>query len=329
MESFIFAINAVAPIIFMVAIGYLLKRIGFINASFAQMANKLVFRLFLPAMMFLNVYKMESIGGIDLTYIAYVLVALLVIFLAAVPVVLIGTNRVERRGVLLQSSFRSNYALIGIPLAQSLCGEEGVMIATLLSAVTIPLLNILAVISLSVFRKDGGRASVRKILLEIARNPLIQGVVAGVAALGVRALFEQFGVTFRLSDVTPVYKVLEYLSGMATPMALLVLGAQFEFSAISSLRKEILIGVFMRNVVVPILGLGAAYLLFFPSYFNGAHFAAFVAMFTTPVAVSSVPMAQEMNSDVALAGQLVVWTTLFSAITVFLSAFLLKAVGVF
>lgn len=329
MESLLFALNAVAPIILMVAIGYLLKRVGFINASFAQTANKLVFRLFLPAMMFLNVYKMENIRGIDLTYIVYVLVALVVIFLAALPIVLVGTNKTERRGVLLQSSFRSNYALIGIPLAQSLCGEEGVMIATLLSAVTIPLLNILAVISLSVFRKDGGRASVKKILLEIIRNPLIQGVAAGVAALGVRVLFEQFGCTFRLSDITPVYTVLGYLSGMATPMALLVLGAQFEFSAVPSLKKEILIGVLMRNAVVPILGLGAAYLLFFPSHFTGAHFAAFVAMFTTPVAVSSVPMAQEMNSDVALAGQLVVWTTLFSALTVFLSAFLLKAVGVF
>ena len=62
-------------------------------------------------------------------------------------------------------------------------------------------------------------------------------------------------------------------------------------------------GVIIRTVIVPLLGLGIAY-LFFRDTFNGAHFATFVAVFATPVAVSSVPMVQEMGSDVALAGQL-------------------------
>ena len=84
----------------------------------------------------------------------------------------------------------------------------------------------------------------------------------------------------------------------------------------------------MRTVVVPLLGLGTAY-LFFRNIFGGAQFAAFVAVFATPVAVSSVPMTQEMDGDVILAGQLVVWTTLASAVSVFLVSFLLKAVGVF
>ena len=115
---------------------------------------------------------------------------------------------------------------------------------------------------------------------------------------------------------------------MATPLALLVLGAQFEFAGIKALRREILVGVFMRNVFVPALGIGVAY-LFFASQFNGAHFASFVAMFATPVAVSSVPMAQEMDGDLTLAGQLVVWTTLISGFSVFVVAFLLKAAGIF
>ena len=165
--------------------------------------------------------------------------------------------------------------------------------------------------------------------MEIVRNPLILGVLAGCAALGVRALLVAWGISFRLSDVTPVYKVLGYLSDTATPLSLLVLGAQFEFSAIKELRREIIAGVLLRNVIVPVVGLGAAYLFFYPTTFTGAHFAAFVAMFATPVAVSSVPMAQEMESDAALAGQLVVWTTVFSALSVFLAAYLLKLGGVF
>ena len=328
MDSLLFAVNAVAPIILMVAIGYFLKKKGFMNADFARAANKLVFRIFLPAMLFLNVYKIGDIGEVTWGYVFYVVVALLCIFAVALPAVMAVTKRGDRRGALLQATFRSNYALIGIPLAQSLYGDEGVTVATLLSVVSIPMLNVLAVISLSIFREDGGKVSIKKILSDILKNPLILSVLAGLAALGVRALFVRWGVVFRLSEIKPIYSVLTYLSNLATPMALLVLGAQFEFSAVTSLRREILFGTVARTVIVPLLGVGVAY-LFFRNTFNGAHFAAFIAMFTTPVAVSSVPMAQEMKSDAALAGQLVVWSTVISGITVFLAAFLLRLAGIF
>ncbi len=328
MESLIFALNAVAPIVIMVAIGYILKKIGFMNQSFAKMANKLVFHVFLPAMLFLNVYKIDSIKGIDLGYIVYALSALLVIFAIAIPAVFIFTDKKQCRGVLIQGAFRSNYALIGIPLAGALFGEEGEKVASLLSAVAIPAFNVLAVISLSVFKDSKTKTSVKKVLLEIVKNPLIQGVAMGLIALGIRAIFVKTGIEFRLLDITPIQKVLTYLSNLATPMALLVLGAQFEFSAVAELKKEIIFGTLMKTVLAPILGIGFAYLIF-KDRFGGAHFAAFVAMFTTPIAVSSVPMAQEMDGDVTLAGQLVVWTTFASAITVFLASYLLKLSGIF
>lgn len=328
MDAFLFALEAVTPIVLMVALGYFLKRVNFISADFAKVANRLVFRVFLPAMLFLNVYNISDLGSVELGYVVYVIVALLLIFAAAVPAVLAVSRRPGARGALLQAAFRSNYALIGIPLAQSLCGSAGVVAATLLMAMSIPLLNVLAVISLSVFNQDGSRPSAKKIVLEVLRNPLIQGIAAGLLALGVRAIFVQTGVQLRLSDMTPVFKVLEYLSSVATPLSLLVLGAQFEFSAVASLKREIVFGVVMRTAAVPLIGLGAAF-LFFREQFTGAHFASFIAMFATPVAVSSVPMAQEMNGDVTLAGQLVVWTTLLSAISVFLATFLLRLAGIF
>jgi predicted permease len=139
---------------------------------------------------------------------------------------------------------------------------------------------------------------------------------------------KHFGIDFMITDIEPIGKTLSYLSSLATPLALLVLGAQFEFSAIGSMKKEIITGTLMRCLIVPLLGLGGAYLLF-RDVFSGAHFAAFVAMYTTPVAVSSVPMAQEMGGDSALAGQLVVFTTLFSSLTIFFASYLLKMAGVF
>lgn len=327
-ESFVFAVTAVSPIVLMVALGYALKGAGFMSADFAGAANRLVFRVFLPAMLFLNIYKIESLACIEVGYILYVVVAQIVIFLVSIPPVFAVTKVAGRRGVLLQGIFRSNYALIGIPLAQALFGDEGVAVATVLSAVIVPVFNVLGVISLSVFRDDGARPSVSGVLRDIATNPLIMSIAAGLAALGVRALLVQAGIPYRLSDLTPVYKVLEYLSALATPMALLVLGAQFEFSVVGSLRREIVFGTLMRVLAVPALGIGCAY-LFFRHQFDGAHFAAFTAVFATPVAVSSVPMAQEMKSDAVLAGQLVVWSTLFSTFSVFVTSFLLKAAGIF
>ena len=328
MESLMFALNAVLPIILMVVAGYLLKRCGLMKADLAKPLNKLVFRVFLPVMLFLNVYKIENLGQMDFGYIIFVIVIIAMVFGISIPVVLCVTQKGEQRGALLQASFRSNYALIGIPLAQSLFGEAGVAVATLLSAVVIPLFNVLAVISLSVFRQNGKKTDVKKILSDIFKITLIQSIAAGLIVLGIRTLFVRWGIVFCLKDIKPVYKVLEYLSGMATPMALLVLGVQFEFSAVASLKREILYGTLARTLFVPLLGIGIAYLPFRDS-FSGAHFAAFVAVFATPVAVSSVPMAQEMDSDVILAGQLVVWTTLFSALSVFLASFLLKFAGVF
>lgn len=327
MNSFLFAISAVAPIIIMVAIGYLLKKIKLANADIAKALNRLVFRVFLPCMLFLNVYKMDSIGEIDLGYVAFALTVLLVIFALGIPCVMLVTKQGARRGVLLQAVFRSNYALIGIPLAQSLFGEEGLAIATLLSAAAIPAFNILAVISLSVFG-DEQKVNVKKILLGIVQNPLILSVLAGIVALGIRALFIRAGISFRLADVKPVYTVLGYLSNLATPLALLVLGIQFEFSAVKEMKKEILFGTLARTVLAPALAIGIAF-LFLKEQFSGAHFAAFVAMFATPVAVSSVPMAQEMKGDAFLAGQLVVWTTLASALSVFIASWLLKFAGIF
>ena len=326
MDSFLFALGAIAPIVITVAIGYLLGRVGLMSGDFVKAANKLVFRVFLPATLFLNVYKIEALAGFDLGYVVYVVAVLLAVFCLSLPAVMAITRKRERRGALWQAAFRSNFALIGLPIAEALYGAEGLMIAALLSAAVVPLYNVLAVLALSVFGESREGVSVKKILLDILKNPLIIAVAAGVAALGVRALFLHLGVSFRLSEVKPIYTVLTYLSNLSTPLALLVLGAQFKFSAVGALKREIVWGTLMRNAFVPLFGVGIAY-VFFPQ-FNGAHFAAFVSVFASPVAVSSVPMAQEMGADVELAGQLVVWTTLASAFAVFIASFLLRLAGV-
>ncbi len=325
MQSFIFAANATLPIVIMVLIGYFIKRIGLFKPDAAKAVNNIVFRVLLPAMLFLNIYKIDDFGSISLVYVWYVIGFTILLFFIFLPIVNLYFKQKNQRGVILQAIFRSNYALIGIPLATALFGDNGAAVASLLAAFIIPVFNILGVICLCIF-SDEGKPNFKKILINIAKNPLICGVVSGLIALGVRAIFVRTGVEFRLTEITPVFSALTYLSNAATPMALLALGAQFEFSAITTLKKQIAFGIVLRSLIVPSLALTAAY---FMRIFDGSHFAAFVAMFATPVAVSTVPMCQEMGADHTLAGQLVVWTTVISAAVIFLASFILKAVGVF
>ena len=325
MADFLFAVNATASIVILVAVGYVLKKIGMLEEKLAKPLNKLVFRLFLPAMLFLNIYKIDSLADVDFTFVWYALGATVALFGVFLVAVIFFTKENAKRGALLQASFRANYALVGIPLATALFGTEGAIASTVLSAFLIPVFNALAVVALSVFSSDK-KPSVTGILLGIVKNPLIQSIALGFVVLGIRTLFTTRGIIFRLSDVEPLYKTISSLSSVATPIALLVLGAQFELSAIPELKRYIIFGVGARCFIAPIAGLGIAYLL---GCFSGAHFATFIAVFCTPVAVSSVPMAQEMDSDVSLAGQLVVWSTLFSVVSIFFASYVLKALGVF
>ena len=326
MDSFIFAINAVLPLIIIVCLGYILRQIGFISEDMPKALNKIIFRVLLPCMLFSNVYNMESIENIDLGYIAYAMIVVFVIFFAAIPIVMAVTKKGARRGVLLQSVFRSNFALIGLSLVSSLCGDGGLGIAALLSAFAIPIFNVLAVISLSIFSDDEGGVNIKNILLDIAKNPLIVSVISGVAVLLVRSLFIKWNIEWRLSDIDVIFKTLNSLSSIATPLALISLGAQFKLSAVKGMRREIIFALIARLTIVPLLTLSVAYLFF---DFEAAHFASFIALYATPVAVSSVPMTQEMGGDAELAGQIVVWTTAMSGITIFLITFTMKLLGIF
>lgn len=326
MSDLLFAVNAVLPIILMISVGYALKRIGILEDETAKKLNTLVFRVFLPVMLFLNIYKIEDLGAIDLSFVLYAIGMTLLLFLIGIPVVHVMFRDNAQRSAILQGIFRSNYALVGIPLAQSLFGEEGSIMASLLSAFIVPTFNILAVVALTVYSAGDKKPSISGVLRGIIKNPLIQGIACGLAVLGIRAILVHFGIDFRLSQITPVYKTLQNLSSVATPLALIVLGARFELSAVPTLKRQIIVGTVARVVIVPLVGLSGAFLI---GGYSGAQFATFVACFCTPVAVSSVPMSQEMGADAELMGQLVVWTTVFSALTIFIASYLLRVVGIF
>lgn len=328
-DALVFSANAVLPIVLLIVLGYVLKRIGLLTPPFLDVGNKLTFRVLLPVMLFVNVYNIKSFSDINVMFVVYGIAAVIVIFFLGTAVMCLFTKDSAKRGSLIQAVFRSNYAIIGIPLATSLFGDAGAAAAGVMSAFCVPTFNVLGVITLSIFNgnSEKGKVDVKKILLGIAKNPLIIGTVAGLAVLGIRELFVTWGWTFRLTDIEFLYKTLDNVRSICTPFALIVLGGRFEFSAVARLKREIIFGTFVRTVVVPIIGLLGAYFLI-PGL-GGEHFATYVGVFATPVAVASAIMAQEMGADGELAGQLVVWTSLVSTVTIFVYVTILRAVGIF
>ena len=329
------AVNAVVPILLLILLGYFLRRIGFLNDDFLSVGNKLVFQVCLPLMLFVNVYNTQDLSSIPWDVILYTNAILLVLFVISFFTAIVATPIPERRGVVMQCFYRSNFAIIGLPLASALGGAEAMSLAALLSAFTIPIFNVFAVISLTVFLKkeDGSKISVKEMALNIAKNPLIIGVLAGIACLVIREIeVAAFGqVVFSLrNDVAFAYKALDNIKAITSPFALIVLGGAFQFSAVGGMFKEIAIGTVCRLVVAPLIGIAGAYFLSaYTDILNCGvnEYPAMIALFGSPVAVSSAVMAGAMNNDKQLATQLVVWTSIFSILTIFLMVCIMMPAG--
>lgn len=333
-QIFTTALNAVLPLVLLILLGYFLRQKNFFSDTFIQMGNKLVFRICLPTMLFVSVYGIKSLLEIRWDICLYCVLATTTVFLLGCVTAVVTTPVAERRGVLVQCAFRSNYAIIGIPLASTLGGEAATAVAAVLAAALVPYLNILAVLALSIFRKgEGGeKPNVKKIAGEIAHNPLIAGVLAGLLVLVVRQWqINRFGeVVFSLErDLGVVYEVAKDLKAMTTPLALILLGGQFRFSAVRDLFKEIMVGTVWRTVLAPIVGVGGAVLLgrWGLLQCGMAEYPALIALYGSPVAVSSAIMAREMHNDEQLATQLLVWTSVVSIVTLFAAVCLMMGMG--
>lgn len=327
-EIFMYTVNAVLPILLLVALGYGLKKVKIVPDHFYKQLNKVTFHVFLPVLLFHNIYKIESLQDINAQGLLWCLCGI-VLLVAAGLLILPFIPQRNQRGVLIQCSFRSNYAIVGIPLAAALGGEKAVAFASVVSAFSIPIYNALAVIFLTIYSDDKKSVHFRSLLTDILKNPLIQGVAAGVAVLLFRAVVPSGA--FWLKNTLPfVTDTLGDIAVIGSPLALIVLGAQFDFQAVRRLWKQITLGVTMRLIVSPMIGILGAVACNALGIFHltSTEYPAFIALFATPVAVSSAVMASEIGGDDRLAGQLVVWTSLFSMVSLFVIIFTLRSTGI-
>lgn len=330
------AINALAPVVAMILLGYYLKHIGFLTPDFLRNGNRMVFSVCLPAMIFTSVYDIEGLEAINWGFVIYCIAVLLLIFVFGFLTCLVVTKDPRKRGVIWQCTYYSNLAIIGLSLANALGGSDAVATISIVTAFAAPMFNVLGVISLSTFvpQDSSGKSGIRGILSSIAHNPQIIAAVLALGCLVLRELQETlFGsVIFRIREDTKfIYTTLNNVKSISTPFALLILGGQFEFSATRGLLKEIVTATSWKILISPLLGSSLAVFLCEQMGLlvcGVAEYSAMIAIFGSPVAVSSAVMAAAMGSDEQLATQLVVWTSVFSIATIFAQVCILMALGI-
>lgn len=304
--------NAVLPMCLIMALGYGTRRLGWIRREEISVINKIAFRIFLPCLLYYNVYCSDLSGSFDPLLMAYAVGGVLLTFGLAIGYTLLTEKLPERRGVMIQGIFRSNYVIMGIPVATALLGSDQLGTVSILIAVVVPLFNMLAVVVLEVFR--GQKPKPLHVLGQIVKNPLVIGSVLGILTLA---------AGIRLPHI--LEQTIQSISAIASPLQLFLLGAFFQFSGLKTYRRELVTVSAAKLIVSPGLFLGLGALL----GFRGVAFVSLIGIFASPTAVNSFTMAQQMGGDAELAGDIVVVTSAVSILTMFLWVFLFKSLGMF
>ena len=312
MNDLLTCLNAIVPVFFVIAVGYLAKRFGVIRETEVSRMNAVAFRVFMLAMCFYNVYNSDMSSAIRPKLMLFAVVGVALMYACSW---LYGTLFVRdrpSRGVVIQGLYRSNYLILGLPIASGLAGGVDLGAVAVLGAIVVPMFNILAVVTLEIYA--GEKPKIGRLLIDIAKNPLIVGSVLGLLflVLGIR-LPQMFEIGVR------------DLSRIASPLMLFLLGAFFRFDGVRAHVKQLTAVCLGRLVIFPAIALTLALKL----GFQGVEFVALLALFASPTAVASFTMAQQMGGNAELAGNIVVMTSLLCSLSFFCWSLLFKTMGVF
>ena len=310
-SDLLFSMRTVLPIILMIAAGFGARKIGLINLEGIKQGNRCVFYIFLPLLLFSNTRSAEINVAADMTTIIYAIATVCLSF--GILFFLIPRIARDRNtyGVLIQGIARANYAIYGIPLVMLIYPDRDISIAAIIVIWVIPIFNVLSTIALMMYG-SGQKKTASDMLKGVLLNPLILSTVLGLLCLLLQIPIPQ------IID-TPIQR----LGSIATPFALFLLGANIDFSQAKANLKVLSFAVIARLIILPLIFLTGAVLI----GIRDISLAALLALYGSPTAVSSYPMAQQLGGDAELAAQQVVFTTTFSGATIFFWLFLLKTLG--
>lgn len=309
MESLLMATKVVLPMAMMVGVGVLFRIFKLADGPTMKKVDNMIFKVFMPMVSFYNIYKTDFTQFGNIGYILYGVAALMVIFLFSLFLVPKFVRPGPTAASYGQAVFRSNYLIFGAAVAESIYGAGNFGLITLLGSVVVPIFNAQAAVLLETARH--GTASVKKLLLAIARNPTVIATVAGLAV-------NFSGIV--LPEI--VLEVVQDLAGLTTPLSFLSIGVTLSLGLVA--RKVYLVScVVLRLVIVPAIFVTLGILL----GFRGQELCALMILFAAPVAVSSYPMAVAMDADGDFAAQMVAYTTVFCLPTIFAWTLILNSFG--
>ena len=310
MENFLLALNVVLPIFFIMTLGFLLKKIKMVDEHSLNIMNKLVFRVFMSTLLFLNVYNIGDLSALsmdNLKLLGYAFIIILVVLFIAWLIYMPNVKDRKKLSVLIQGIYRGNFVLFGLAIADSLYGKENLGTVSLLTAIVIPTFNVIAVILLEYY--SGNEVNKIKLIKQVFKNPLIIATLTAIVFL-----------VLKINIPKPVYKAIGDISKIATPLAFLVLGAGLKSGNILKNLKYLISVNILRLIGNPLITVGLGKLL----GFQGIELVALLSMSACPTAVASYTMAKEMNADGDLAGEIVATTSMLSIFTIFCWVLILR-----
>lgn len=313
MSSLIVSFNAIVPLFLIISVGYLVKRAGVIGDTEVKRFNSACFYTFMPIMLFYDVYTSDVTATARPFFFLYTIGMILLLTAFTVALVLKVEKDNACRGVMIQGAFRSNFVLLGLPIATALLDTDiSLGLTAMTVAVVVPLFNVMAVVLFEIFR--GGRIRPGQILLNIIKNPLIIGGVGGLGLKLLKVELPQFLLIFAGKMEAGCFAI-----------ALFLLGAAFEFNFLSAYRRDLIITVLLRLVLFPAAALfGAAAL-----GIRGVEFVTLIALFAAPCAINSFNMAMQMGGNKDLAASAVMATSALSFFSLFFWVTLFHHMGMF
>ena len=313
MENFIYSVNATFPIFLVIVIGYVLKQIGMLNEEFVSVANKFNFKVTLPFLVFRDISNANIKEDFDAVFVLFCALVTSVCFFAIWGAAKCFIKDKTIVGAFVQASFRSSAAVMGIAFIQNIYGTSGM--APLMIIGSVPLYNIYSVIVLTLEAENSGQGKekLKKAFIGIITNPIILGILFGL-------IVSLLGITFP----TVVNKTVQNMASMASPLALITIGAGFEGrKALAKIKPTIAVAL-IKLIVQATIFLPIAIQM----GFRDEKMIAILVMLAAPTTPSCYIMAKNMNNDGVLTASAVVVTTLFSALTLTLWIYLLKTFGI-
>lgn len=312
MDNFLFSINVTIPIFLVILLGYFLRKINFLSEDFVNVANKYVFKVALPVMLFKDIAATDVREEMELSFFMFCMLATIAMFLGVWLFAAIFIKDKSLIGAFVQGSARGSAAILGVAFVENICGSIGMTPLMIVAAV--PFFNILSVIILvfnaNTEQKDYGK--IKGSVINIAKNPIIIGILIGV-------LVSVSGIRMPVM----AERTIGYIAQTATPLALIAVGAGFDTKAALERLAPALLASFIKLIGLPMLFLPLAYKLGFGS----SEMVAILIMLASPSTVSCYVMAKNMDNDAMLSSNIIVLTTLLSSVTLTLWIFVLKTLG--